>query len=954
MSPKSFSEEVKRPLFPSRAVLYLLYTVIFGLVFIPYAYALFRRGGSFIWLVDGLEQQYPFFILEGNWLRDLVGNLASGHLELPMWTPMVGYGTDYLVTVSNTLGNPINLLSVFASPENAELLLNLTVPLTLYLAGISFLAYCEYKRWDRASALVGSLAYLFTGFSVIAFCQVYMVYPLVLAPLVLQGVDRLFDNKSPVMLSVSVGLCCLYSVTVGYAVCLLLLAYCCIRFFHLEEKKSLRSFFGWFFRILPWVLVGILVAGILFFPVAQSILSQDRVGLERPDALLYDLDYYRSLFLALLVPQQLGADCFFSLTPIGLVSILILLLEKKGREERVLLWAVAVFTVFLLLPVFGKVFNGFAYPNNRWVWAYSLAVGIATVLAAQKLAQCNGRRTLALPLLCSAFACLAILLFGRSLADSYFFQCVALTLVLAIALLHPFWRTRLHRVAISIACIALSTFVAFSEWGIERAESNVSLGSAYETVVSDNPKSLVLRQDADESARVEGCHAPTLRNDVIAMGVQGNTFYNSYYNSFIDEYHSSLGLVTSPFNFSFSSMDARGPLLALSGTNYLVCPSEQEGAVPRMFDRSLCTEDFNGTDYTLYATDHVLPLAYTVDKSITRDEYDLLAPVQRQEALLQGVVLDQTDETTTTFDPSASHTIEMELSSRPMDTPASASGGSGNQSDAIRIEGNSIVVLSTEGTAYLYGTIPSGWEAYLTFEGLSYAPLSESENPNRVNVAISTADSYSSLSQTLPSDHMHAGKDTWTANLGVSENDRTYITLKFDAPGVYSFKDLRVDIENPDVIIGNVDELASASAQDISFLGNDLSCTVKEASGNEYLYLRIPYSKGWSAFVNGRETEVLNANVGFMAIKLTEGSNNVRLHYETPGLMIGTLCTATGLVTLVASSLYRRRKKASASAIGSSPAHFGTERRAHRLSHRSHARKQLDESWGPDDHGSRG
>ena len=937
MYPKSFSEEIRRPLLPSRAVLYLLYTVLFALVFLTFSYALFRRGGSFIWLVDGLEQQYPFFILEGNWLRDLVDNLTSGRLELPMWTSMVGYGADYLISASNTLGNPINLLSIFASPENAEYLLNLTVPLTLYLAGISFLGYCAYKRWDRASSIVGSLAYIFTGFSVIAFYQVFMVYPLVLAPLVLQGVDRVFDEKSPVMLSVSIGLCCFYSVTVGYAVCLLLFVYCCVRFFYLGEKKSLRNFFGWFFKILPWVFVGILLAGILFFPIAQSILSQGRVGLERPNDLLYDSEYYRSLFLALLVPQQLGADCFLSLTPIGVVSILILLLEKKGREERVLLWVVAIFTAFLLFPLFGKVFNGFAYPNNRWVWAYSLIVGVATVLAMQKLGQCNSRRTLALPLLCSAFACLAIMLFGRSLEDSTFFQCVVLTLILTTALLHPFGRTRSRRVAVSIACITLSTFIAFSEWGIERSGSNVSLGSAYETAVSENPKSLVLEQSAEESTRVEGFHVPTLRNDVIALGVQGNTFYNSYYNSYIDEYHNSLGLVTAPFNFSYTSLDARGSLLALSGTNYLVCPSKQDKVIPRMFDQALRTKNFGGTDYTLFATNHILPLAYTVDSSISRDEYDLLAPVQRQEALLQGIVLDQTDETTATFDPSASHTVEMELSSRLTDTPASVGDDSGDQSNEIRIEGNSIVVLSTEGTAYLCGTIPSGREAYLTFEGLSYAPLSESDNLNRINVAISTDDGYSSLSQTLPSDHMYAGKDTWAANLGVSKNDRTYIALKFNAPGIYSFKDLRVDVEDTDVIIDNIDKLASAPAQDISFSGNNLTCTVAGAGGNEYLYFRIPYSQGWSAFVNGRETEILNANVGFMAIKLAEGTNNVRLHYETPGLKIGVLCTTAGLVTLVASSCCRRHKMASTS--GALPAHFDAERRSPRLPSQPRGRK---------------
>ena len=45
------------------------------------------NGRSLIWSVDGLEQYYPFFIYEGQWIRDIVQNLISGQgLQIPLWT----------------------------------------------------------------------------------------------------------------------------------------------------------------------------------------------------------------------------------------------------------------------------------------------------------------------------------------------------------------------------------------------------------------------------------------------------------------------------------------------------------------------------------------------------------------------------------------------------------------------------------------------------------------------------------------------------------------------------------------------------------------------------------------------------------------------------------------------------------------------------------------------------
>ena len=73
----------------------------------------------------------------------------------------------------------------------------------------------------------------------------------------------------------------------------------------------------------------------------------------------------------------------------------------------------------------------------------------------------------------------------------------------------------------------------------------------------------------------------------------------------------------------------------------------------------------------------------------------------------------------------------------------------------------------------------------------------------------------------------------------------------------------------------------------------------------------MPYSKGWSAEVNGEKTDVLRANVGFMAIRVHSGKNDIRLNYCNVSLPIGAVLTMGGVCGTVVLCLYdvSRRKK---------------------------------------------
>ncbi len=62
------------------------------------------------------------------------------------------------------------------------------------------------------------------------------------------------------------------------------------------------------------------------------------------------------------------------------------------------------------------------------------------------------------------------------------------------------------------------------------------------------------------------------------------------------------------------------------------------------------------------------------------------------------------------------------------------------------------------------------------------------------------------------------------------------------------------------------------------------------------VFFSVPYENGWKAYVNGEETEIVKANIGFMAVRAAAGENEIKFIYETPGLRLGITVTAGALL----------------------------------------------------------
>lgn len=78
---------------------------------------------------------------------------------------------------------------------------------------------------------------------------------------------------------------------------------------------------------------------------------------------------------------------------------------------------------------------------------------------------------------------------------------------------------------------------------------------------------------------------------------------------------------------------------------------------------------------------------------------------------------------------------------------------------------------------------------------------------------------------------------------------------------------------------------------------------------SQLVFFSVPYSKGWSAEVNGNPADVEKVSYGFMAVKADSGKNTITFRYRTPGLYEGFAVSAAGIVILAVYLLICRKNK---------------------------------------------
>jgi len=96
----------------------------------------------------------------------------------------------------------------------------------------------------------------------------------------------------------------------------------------------------------------------------------------------------------------------------------------------------------------------------------------------------------------------------------------------------------------------------------------------------------------------------------------------------------------------------------------------------------------------------------------------------------------------------------------------------------------------------------------------------------------------------------------------------------------------------------------NTESADLALKGNTYSGKVHAENG-DYLFVAVPYQKGYTAKVNGKNVKVVEALDGFMAIPLMQGENRISIKYTPPGMELGLTVTIFTLVGILLAFFFK-------------------------------------------------
>ena len=877
---------------------YLLeYTVLFALLFwLCYGIYLFSYHKAFFRVFDGFDQHYISFLYLGRWVRSIFLNLFHGkHPTVPMWNQAIGYGADIPTSLAAYLWDPFNWISVFIPSAYAEQGYAAMIILKFYAAGLAFIELAKSRGWEYGATLCGAIIYVFSATAQVGFYQSFFINPLIIFPLLIVGVDRLYSKKKSGLYTAILAYSFVSYFYFAYMMSILVLLYVVLRIvadYHDRLRNSLQKISKIILSFLLYsiIAVGIAAAGLL--PSVLVMLHAGRLDLPHYLPAFFDKGYYGGIFLHFLQPfNMLGRDCAVGFGSMALICVIVLFMQK-GKYQRIK--AEFILMVFALcLPFAGHVMNGMNYTANRWVFAYCLLVACIVTMILPSMKNLNRVQAVIVSFICFVYVILGKVAFSAH-GVSYWSLAGLLLISCGLLFIYPKFSIRLfYRSAIvicSLAVIALS-FFSYSRFLLNGFSYNTDVGTAYDTAKNSGGLPLLNDISVENGTRIDRSGLDIVNNASWLYDQSVINFYISVYNNDIDLFHKSVALNTRPWNYAYSGLDRRSELEALLGvTHYFVnkdMPFRPIGYTNLEAEKDILINRLSNSPITVcsYSADQPNSLFYTFDKAINYDTYQKLKPIERQQALMKAVVLNE---------PAAqsllsSSQIENMIDRKTLKYSLSSFGD-------VQIDDNlhSVFVPSAGGQiALTFDDITDG-EVYLSFNHLTFqngqaqnysisaeGRYREAENQKEQNVS----GAYDIFGGNTYYSHMYGGKTDWTINLGNLESPVNTVVLTFNDPGTYTWDDLDLVVRPVSEVKKNIDQLGRISSP-VSVGVNEYSLDVNTNSA-KYLFTSVPYSVGWKFYDNGKKVDVQRADCGFMAIRLDGGVHHIVMKYRTLGLYEG-------------------------------------------------------------------
>ena len=913
----------------SRIGPYVLYTICFAVVFSLIFLFFIKSGKSFIQYGDGYRQGY-FWTIE---FRNAIDNMLAGN-GIDFWNWSAGLGRP---SRFGSFFDPFQWLAASFVPDHVEFGYTIAIVAQMYLAGIAFILAAKKFAIDRLALVLGAMTYVFSSWVLnTALIQGNFMQNMILFPLLVLGVEKIYERRSPLLFTLVVAYYTLRMPYFAYMAAIMILIYIFLRYFGKRENKGFGDFIKTMLSFIFYGVVGIMISMIVmissFFSLSGAS-TESGSGLEASG--LFDEIYYSNIVSSLMSTGPIAANYMY----LGVASVIILLLACSLRRFSIrntpLLMSI-VCVIFLMIPFFNSMFNGFSYPTGRW---YYMMLFFFMITAMETLCAMDRKRASdRIMMLLTMIAVCGLLyleyrdfdldigdIFGSGASINFFATFVNLGTALIVMLFLMFKKNDSRRIgnnAVTFILIItmIGTVLMWTPTETKKMRSFLRDGEV-EYKLSTSVQRVGPEIDDDDFYRLDQVKGISVdrtlskyANETLRWQTRSIYTYDSkvpstllYYNKLLGNNEDYVERVT------LFSNDNRAGLDLMTGVKYFLGDDEATG--------SRCSQyaGYGFEDYKKLSGVSILKNKYSIglgagfDSYITQSEFEKLSRLEREQALLQAAVVAD-DEEGEYSDMEEADSDEIETSVR--EVPYNLTPGR----DA-EIRESKIVIRKDGGTVTVHPSRTVKGQMFLSFDGL-YKTSGDGLASDPFTIDCKAGDIEKVLMNKLGNQGISDIVD-YDVNLDYWDAFNGDITLTFDKAGEYEFS--RMYMSEMDMT--NYDKYASALQEekfDISSFGNDTVEGSIEAENDEIVYFSIPADIGWTVYVDGEKAHMINdLNYAFCGVKVPEGKHDIELRYSYPGLETGLLISCAGIALLILALIVRaiarrraKRKTGSSEAAG--------------------------------------
>jgi len=855
-----------------------------------------------LWSVDGVMQHY-------NSYRVLIEFIESRFSE--SFNFSIGFGNDIFYSLNGyDITDPIcwaTAMLVFY-PRITRYTLNICIK--IYLAGLGFSAMCfasEVKR-PRRYVLLGSLIYAFSGMTFYLSTHPNFLTGIYCLPFIIAGIERMRNRKRSDLFIFFVALNCIANFYTLYINVVIVIVYVVLDFIvRCVSSKNARDNFLFALRVGICGVFGCLLGAVVLFPTLYASsqgFSQSGLNGVYETLFKYDDVFFYQLLKSVFSPLYSAPNRTSpGVVPFAFVPIVLYLLNRK--TDKLVKLITGVLFLFMLFPVFGALMNGFRYPCNRFCYAFVLFIAIAAIDGIPLIKTATSRESF---LVFAAAVCYVILALiysaDNSSTDIIYMLVGILSSVLALAWIRTQgkgddWLVSTGVVGIMFVWVFVYTLYPYPSYGGNRASQHLRW-----TDVSKN-----FDMVPDEMVEIvnDGTNTRTAMNINMTSNIEfpneimGTSYWWSMMPESLHEYAASTGLITMTQNCNIKTgLDVRPGLMALASVKYYLSTAGNSSLVPYNYTDLDPEDEFK---YSLYENPTPISLGYAYKSYISDSSVSSLTAYDLEYAMLNGAQVSDADAASL----EAAGLSSGSYSSAFKKTKLTLESAESVNTDSI--DSGKLRVSGADGYILYSATIPEGSQAYLYFDNMSL--VEDDELVSQVAIEINASDEDTSVSKKTVVDNSYSvfnvERENSVINLGCNLSGACEIKLTFSCKCTLKYSDIRLVTIPTEEIQSMISALGEYQLENVSIESDTVTGTIT-VPDTRFLQFSIPYSEGWTLWVDGVETPLVKSSIVFMGATVDSGTHDIVLEYHTPYMRTGLCVSCVAFVLYIGICVVESRK----------------------------------------------